>query len=121
MDIKVVNDEEQEVSKETTEPVETKILVDGEPFIYNQLGQMFDMLPSEVNMMKDKLEVILEYAKTQVTEQTMENIKWAIRDLSSKVGTPPLGEKLVNYLSKYAYLNLERINLEKDIKKYERN
>jgi hypothetical protein len=39
--------------------------------------------------------------------------------LEYKVGTPELGEKLINYLSKYAYLKLEQKKLDEEVKKYE--
>ena len=87
----------------------------------NSVGQMFDLKPSDISLFEDKLVTLIDYAKSQTEDHSIEGIKWAIRDLQYKVGTPPIGEKFVNYLSKYAYLKLQSNQLNEDLKKYEKN
>ena len=67
---------------------------------------------------KDNIGTLLEWAKMQTDSPTPENIKWAIRQLEMRVGTPPIGEKLVSRLARIAYLEMESKNIEKEIKSY---
>jgi len=85
------------------------------------VGRMFDLLPSEMSRYSDKLGTLIAYARTQTEDTSPEAIKWAIRALQSRVGTPPIGEKWLPYLSKYAYLKLETMNMQKEVEKYEHN
>lgn len=85
------------------------------------VGQMFDLKPSEISQFEDKIKVLLDFAKSQTDDHSVENLKWAIRELQYKVGTPPLGEKMINYLEKYAYLKMQSNKIEKDLEKYEKN
>lgn len=126
MDIKVVNDKGQIEENKPIEMVEAKT----QPFVegsmageleYNAVGQMFDLKPSEIGLFRDKIGTLLAFARTQTDDHTIEGLKWAIRSLQNKVGTPPLGEKMINYLNKYAYLKMESNKLQKDIEKYEHN
>ena len=121
MDIKVQGQEEKPIVME--EATETPV-IEGEllgNYEINEVGNMFDLKPSEISQFEDKLTLLIEFAKTQTDDHTVEGIKWAIRSLQGKVGTPPLGEKMINYLQKYAYLKMEAKRLEKDIEKYEHN
>jgi len=123
MEIKVIGPEGKEVvpetPKEMTEPVETPV-VTGD-LLFQQVGQMFDFKPSEIGQYHDKLDTLINYAKTQTDDHSPEGLKWAIRSLENKVGTPPLGEKMVNYLSTYAYIKLESLKFAEMAKTYERN
>lgn len=121
MDIKIVDEKgEEKVEKpvEFKEPETTPVLT-GE-LEENAVGSLFDLKPSEIDQYKDKINTLLEYAKTQTKDHSREGLMWAIRDLEYKVGTPPLGEKMINYLAKYAWLKLENLRLQNDINKYER-
>jgi hypothetical protein len=121
MDIKIVNDqgiEEVEEPKVAGEPGETTNFSD---VLIMSVGQLFDLKPSEMGAMKDKIQILIDYAKTQTDNDSPESIKWAIRSLQGKVGTPPLGEKWINYLSKYAYLKLEGLKLKEETEQFERN
>jgi hypothetical protein len=121
MEIKVVDqggvELVPEVQREITEPDTTPIKT-GE-YLVQTVGQMFDLKPSEAGAYKDKINLLLDYARTQTSDTSPEGLKWAIRALQGKVGTPPLGERWINYLSKYAYIKLEGLKLAKDVEKYE--
>ena len=79
---------------------------------------LFDFTPSEMASYKDKLENIIAYAKSVTDDHTVSGIKWAIRNLGMRLGTPPLGEKLINYLNIYAKLHLETIRLKAEKQKF---
>ena len=68
----------------------------------------------------DKIDTLIEWAKTQSDDHSLENLKWTIRELGFKLGTPPLGEKQVNYMAEYAFLSLESQKVAKRLKEYER-
>jgi hypothetical protein len=71
----------------------------------------------EVGKYHDKIDTILEWAKSKSTDHSLENLKWVIRDLGFNLGTPPLGQKLVNWLAEYAYLNKESNIINKQLNK----
>jgi hypothetical protein len=95
-------------------------VVEGDLLIQS-VGQIFDLRPREIQGSKERLNLLIEYAKSVTTDHTPEGLKWAIRNLQSRVGTPPLGERWLPYLSKYAYLKLESIKLQKEVENYEHN
>lgn len=67
----------------------------------------------------DKLSTLLAYAKTQTKDHSPENLKWAIRSLELRLGTPPLAEKRINYVSRYAYLAMESQKIKKEMSSFE--
>ena len=64
------------------------------------------------------INTLLEWAKQQTKDHTPENIKWVIRQLEMRIGTPPIGEKLVSRLSRIAYLEMETKKMNEEIKSY---
>jgi hypothetical protein len=117
MEIKVVGEEPQEAPREFNEPETTPVLT-GELMVQS-VGQMFDLKPTEIGMFRDKINLLLDYARTQTSSNSTEGLLWAIRSLQGKVGTPPLGEKWINYLSKYCYIKLEGLKIQKEAEQYE--
>lgn len=69
---------------------------------------------------RHKAQTLLEYAKSQTEDHSPENLKWIIRSLELKLGTPPLAEKRVNYLARYAWLEMEESKLKKEKLAFER-
>ena len=74
---------------------------------------------AERNRSAEKIQTLLEYAKSQTKEQTPENIKWAIRNLEMRLGTPPLAEKRINWVARYAYVLMEKKKLDKELMSFE--
>lgn len=68
---------------------------------------------------RDDLDILLQYAKSQTKDHSPENIKWIIRSIELKLGTPPLAEKRIKYMSRYAYLSLENNKIKEEMKKFE--
>lgn len=109
------------IKEEQKEPATPPNIEGGESTLLQQIGTLFDFKPSETAANKDRIETLIAFAKTQTDDHSPESLKWAIRQLTYKVGTPPLGEKMINYLGKYAYLKLEQLRLKKQVDNYERN
>lgn len=122
MKIKVVGSTGEEIKPEVRdyEAPEKTPVKEGE-VILQQVGQLFDLKPTECQKYANKLRTLIEYAKTQTDDHSVMGIKWTIRSLQGKVGTPPLGQKWIAYLTEYAHLKLEGMERQKDIDKYERN
>ena len=117
MNIKVIGEEEQVIEPKEAETITLKL----DEFLPQSVGQLFDLSPDEINHYSDKLGTLIDYAKTCTDDRSPEGIKWAIRSLESRVGTPPLGEKRINFLSKYAWLKLDELRLKKEVEQYEHN
>lgn len=75
---------------------------------------------NEQSAYRHKAQTLLEYAKSQTEDHSPENLKWIIRSLELKLGTPPLAEKRVNYLARYACLEMEESKLKKEKLAFER-
>ena len=118
MIIKMVDQQGEEV-KQTEDKVSETITVKLDGFLTDSVGQMFDLTPGEVAHFNDKIGTLIDYAKTQTDNHSPESIKWALRSLQGRVGTPPLGEKWINYLAKYAWLKLDEQRLQKEVEQYD--
>jgi len=68
----------------------------------------------------DELKWLLDYAKDQSDDNSLEGLKWAIRDLQDRIGTTPYLEDRVKYVARYAYLSLESKKLNTELKKMTR-
>lgn len=66
----------------------------------------------------EKLRTILEWAKLQTEDQSPEGIKWAIRDLQMKIGSPKAGESHIDYLYSFVALSSQREEIDNKLKKY---
>lgn len=75
---------------------------------------------NEQSAYRHKAQTLLDYAKSQTDDHSPENLKWIIRSLELKLGTPPLAEKRINFLSRYAWLEMEESKLKKEKLAFER-
>lgn len=118
MDIKIVNEQgEVEETKREAMADPQGLQQDG-VLMVQQVGELFDYKPSELAEHKDKIKLLIEYAKTKTDDHSPAGIKWAIRDLQMKLGTPPMAERLINYLHRYAYLYLDGKRVEREKEKF---
>jgi hypothetical protein len=118
MDIQVVDQNGNEPQPLENKVPETTPVITGQ-MMEQSVGQMFDLLPSEISRYSDKIQTLIAYAKTQTDSTSPEALKWAIRSLQGRVGTPPLGQKWINYLGQYAWIKLESMKLQKEVENYE--
>lgn len=68
----------------------------------------------------DEIDWLLAYAKDQATDNSLEALRWAIRDLEIKLGSPPLLGDRVKYLARYAFLFMEGKKTNKELQKMTR-
>lgn len=74
----------------------------------NAVAEAMGLDKHEKNRYSDKIDTLLEYARANTKDHSPEGLKWAIRKLELKLGSTPFSEKKVSYLSRYAYLLLEK-------------
>jgi hypothetical protein len=121
MDIRIVDQPQPttEPITEAREPVEPDKTpqISGEMLV-QQVAALFDLKPSEISRYHDKLNTLIDFAKSKTDQHSPEGLKWALRDLSLKIGSPPLGEKLINYLTRYAHLSNESRKVNQELAKY---
>jgi len=123
MDIKVLDPQGKEVPVETVappNPSDTTPVKDGEIFL-QQVGAIFNFTPQESSKNKNKLNLLVDFAKTQTDDHSVEGLRWAIRSLEGKLGTPPLGQQWLPYLCEYAFLKMEQMRVQKKTEEYEHN
>ena len=65
----------------------------------------------------DEIRWLLDYAKDQSEDNTVEGLKWAIRELETRLGTPPFLEDRVKFMGRYAFLFMEGKKTTKELKK----
>lgn len=122
-DIKIVDSSGKEVNTSTKIDTEKPQQISGPALprlLEDSVAEVMGIEDSaEKNRSMDKIQTLIEYAKSQSKDHSPENIKWIIRSLELKLGTPPLAEKRINWISRWAYLNMEKRKLESEIKSFE--
>lgn len=112
----VVQDTPKEVS-ETQKNISAPVVPElQERAVSQALGLESD---TEISKYKGNLGTILEWAKTKTKDHSPEGLKWVIRNMELRLGTPPFGENRVRYLARYAYLQMESNKLTKELEQLE--
>ena len=99
----------------TPEQISPPVVTELEP---RALSDVLGLTREEESQYRDKLDTLLEWVKTQTNDRSSGNLKTIFRELGNKIGTPPLGQKLVNWLAEYAYLELEELKIKKALKEF---
>jgi len=121
MDIKVVNQQGEEIKQEYKEVKEPEtIAVKLDEYMLPSIASIFDLKPNEIDQYKEELKTLYEYAKTQTELRTPEALKWVIRSLQGQIGSPPFGERWITYLNRYVKLRMEKNKIEEEIKSFEK-
>lgn len=115
MNITVVDEKGSEV-KETPVTSEVKNSSDA-PFDLARM-EVLNMLGLKDGEESESVDTLLKWAKANTDDHSPEGLKWAIRSIETKTGTPPLGEKAVTFYARYAYLNLESMRINKELENY---
>lgn len=68
---------------------------------------------------QDQLDRLIDWSM-EGGSKTREEIVWSIKQLANRVGSPPIGNNWAQHLSQYAYLEMERNKLDKQLKKMSR-
>jgi hypothetical protein len=106
MDIKIAGQPDVTPEQKTVEANYTQTIPEG-ILLQEQIGQLFDFKHSEIESYKTELNTLIDYAKKKTDDHSPNGLKWALTDLGLKLGTPPMGEKRIKQLVRYAYLWLE--------------
>lgn len=60
-----------------------------------------------------ELSILVDWAREQTGGDDPTELKWAIRDLRMRIGTPSFGDA-IKHLSRFAYLDLEEKRIKKE-------
>lgn len=120
MDIKVVDAEKQTPDKidvQDPEQITGNVTEDlQKSSIYQVMGLDNDQ---DKHLYSQDVETLLKYAKSQTKDHSPQNLKWIIRSLELKLGTPPLAEKRIKWMARWAYLNMEKSKIDDEMKQFE--
>lgn len=72
----------------------------------------------EIDKYSHQLDRLKEWADMKGAKDNMDAV-WMIKELANRVGGPPLGNNIVQHLSQYAYLEMERMRLDKQLRQME--
>lgn len=67
---------------------------------------------------RQDVDLLIDWVKMENKNPSREDIKWALRNLETKLGSPPLSEKKISYLSRFAYLEMEGRKLDEEKKMF---
>jgi hypothetical protein len=114
-----IKDTPENIAQESNTPEEVVISTsDKSEILQNAVADVFDLDRNEISKYSDKIATLLEYAKTQSDKPTRESIMWALRNLELKLGSPPLSEKRINYVARFAYLSKQSSEIKKEMDSY---
>jgi len=106
-EIKIVDSKGEEVKPTVQSDTTPAVVIPEGELLAERVAQLFDIKPSELSKYQGKMDILIKYAKLKTDDHTPDGLKWALRSLENKLGTPPMGEKLINYLHIYAKLYLQ--------------
>ncbi len=119
-DIKIIGDDGLEVKPQTeVKDPENPISAPLTPTL--EIAAVADVLgisKEDMGLYDDKLQDLLKYAKMKTDDYSQEGIKWALRSLEISLNSPSVGEKMIDYLHRYAYLYLEGQRNNEEMKKF---
>jgi hypothetical protein len=123
MDIKIVGDTGSpiEAPREViTTPVNATGGSQPDELYQREVGKLMGLEnESDFNKYQPNLKTLVDYAKSQTTDHSPENLKWIVRSLNAKLGSPPFGEDRIKFISRYTYLLNESKRIDAEKKKFE--
>jgi hypothetical protein len=120
MDIKVVTPNGKPVEEVSVKSPDT-LQASPDDLYQREVGKVLGVEnESEFNKYQPDLKTLVEYAKSQTSERSSEGLKWIIRSLEIKLGTPPFAEDRVKFITRYAWLLNEEKRISDEKKKFER-
>ena len=122
MDIKIVDSHNVEVkppSVAVKDPVAPIGDTPSDEIFQREIGKVLGVEDKQFGKYQPDLKILLDYAKTQTTDHSPENLKWVIRSLELKLGTPHFAEDKVKFITRYAYLLKEEKRITNEKKQFE--
>lgn len=107
-------------TKDKTESPKVEIkqpgTISGEFDNTEDIANMLGIERSEIGRNSSKLNTLIDWAKLNTDSE--EDIRWTIRRLESRLGTPPLGMSKLNQLAEYAFLWMQSQDINKKLNDY---
>jgi hypothetical protein len=122
MDIRIVTPEGKPVEEKESVQVDPTTIEGSQPdeLYQREVGRVMGLEnESDFDKYQPNLKTLVDYAKSQSTDHSPENLKWIIRSLNAKLGTPPFGEDRIKFISRYTYLVQEGKKIEEEKRKFE--
>jgi hypothetical protein len=92
-----------------------------DPFVDDWLKRSilrhFNIRPEDEKRHQSQIERIVQWAKAKGAKDDADAM-WSIKQLANRVGSPKIGNNWVQHLGQYAYLDMERMKLDKEIGEY---
>lgn len=112
MDIKVV----EETPQTETAPTGSSYYPTG--FDEIEVAKMLNVEQNSVGRERQKIQAIVDYIKDRTDDHSLDNIKWAIRDLDMKLGSPNLYDRKIDHIYRYVSLSRQKDDIEKKLSKF---
>ena len=114
--ITVVDSQGQEVpseSRDINSAPTGAIVPDGE-IARTAAAHVLGVKADEMAENKEKLTTVVLWAKEQTDDYSVTNLKWVIKNLEMKLGTPDFGETRLTKVARFAHLDLEGRRIEQE-------
>lgn len=128
MKIKIVEDNTMEPSLTDVQKIEEsnkaslpqQVIESGDPGLISStaIKQVLE-IEKDLPAYEDEINILVKWAKSQVEGEDTDytKLKWAVRDLKMRIGTPAFGDPIKN-LARFAYLDLEGKRIDKEKRKF---
>lgn len=121
MNIRDVSETGEVIPQTTEKPLESEKNISS-PVLpeleVNAIAEYLDIDHKEATKYAENIETLLEWAKRQTDDHSLSNLKSMIRSLELKLGTPPISEKRIHYIARYAYLDMEDRRIKKEMEQF---
>lgn len=107
-DIRIVDQPIEEKKAPIEEPTPPDFEREG-IFLNERVAELFNMGSDEARRDARKIETLIEYAKAKSDDHSPDGVYWALKQLGLRLGTPPLGEKMIDHAYMYARLYMESL------------
>lgn len=86
----------------------------------NAVADAMGLEGKDIIKYRDDIDTIIDYLRTKSKNLSPANIRFFIRELEIKLGSPPVSEKRIKFVSRYAYLLSEKGKLDGELKQFEK-
>lgn len=83
-----------------------------------ELADMFEIEKADYGKLSPKINTLIDWAKLNTPEG--EDLRWTLRRLETKLGTPPMGRSRIDHMAEYAFLWLQNQEINKKLDEYGR-
>jgi len=109
------------VAEEAPKPINSEKNVSAPPIPeveITAIAEYMDIDRKEATKYAEEVQSLIEWAKRQTADHSIENLKSMIRGLELRIGTPPISEKRISYMARYAYLDMQDRKIRKEMEQF---